>query len=83
MLCVLCALQGRAVLKAGLLTGLLKWMTPSFQQGKPYRESESQFELANPGGILVASVSGERSAGSGEWRMGECELANGGERVKR
>ena len=28
-------------------------------------------------------VSGERSAGSGEWRMGECELANGGERVKR
>ncbi len=30
-----------------------------------------------------SSVSGERSAGSGEWRMGECELANGGERVKR
>jgi len=27
-----------------------EWMTPSFQQGKPYHESESQFELANPGG---------------------------------
>jgi len=34
--------------------------------------------VANTGG----SVSGERSSGPGERRMGECELANAGEWVK-
>ena len=42
---------------------------------------EPSWILFVPG--VISSVSGERSAGSGEWRMGECELANGGERVKR
>jgi len=53
----------------GPVTGLLKWMTPSFQQGKPYRESESQFELANPGGILVATGSLQCNTASTDTRQ--------------